>query len=89
MGQIVLENMGCGTMDEDQKKQPEDEIVHPQCGKDSMAHASRLGQCYVETSDRYRVSHKTRYTLFSLISWLSDHLELKLKTFSNSPRNSL
>ena len=37
----------------------------------------------------YRVSHKTCPNLFSLISWLSDHLELKVRTFSNSPVNSL
>ena len=36
----------------------------------------------------YRVSHKTRSNLFSLISRLSDHLQLKVRTFSNSPVNS-
>ena len=40
-------------------------------------------QCY------YRVSHKTSPTLFSLISRLSDQLELKVRTFSKSPFNSL
>ena len=37
----------------------------------------------------YRVSQKTRPTLFSFISHLSDHLELKVRTFSSSPVNSL
>ena len=40
-------------------------------------------------STLYRVSHKTRPNLFSWISRLSDHLELKVRTFSNSPVNSL